>query len=914
MSKSTMGSRPQNGNIIVIEDSDDEADAGNQFEQSCSNIAPLTPVVNEAKRRKMNHGKPATTGNELRKTSWDFEAGSSRKDHRGSGSDGAEVCSPRSLPESPDTGSGSTSPNDSEMEISPFAPARHGRDGLRNASGSANLLGATSGFSASRLDRITAEFNSREALEKREELIEAEERQREHDLVEIGNTESSGEDGGDDGDDDVVFLRETKKRKRTPSADDSSDGDMTARIGSLQLDEVVQTPAGQSVGARGKAKKSTTSRTSPRNTNTGRRAAPQRPKRNPSIVAPFKELESFKRGSMVLSKNELVEVYEEDMSATTFLYIKHIIINETTGEAKIRGHELRRTRLLQGTLTRIQNELCRMIDVDNDDPRSPLIQGMVEYPMDRVYRIRSLIMTNRQWKAPGDVTFRQLPKQRGVAWAENEGLLVCRQERITYFPDRRLRENQTVNAKNQTTYRYLAADDIPEGHKPADAGLLRDHWRGDETVPGGGYYPGCVPYHKGHFTGHEGGDVFKLPPGQTLKELERIRSGRTSIINLDDDDDSNPGFRRATRAASLSVELAFGVARNSSRISIPLSPIPESGRIQSSSTSMQRFPLKPGQGQMYTYGDAFCGAGGATRGAFMAGLKPIWGFDFDTSACLSWQMNFPDAAIYEMAANTVCDAEKRKKISLQCDVLHMSPPCQFFSPAHTVPGINDEMNSAALMACDEVLKRAKPRVVTLEQTFGICQPAHILYFNTLVNMFTRNGYSINYKIVNFEEWGLAQKRQRLIVIGAGPGEQLPIIPPVTHTKDTSRNPHLLPYTAAGSLINSVPRDALNHDIESATFTQRRRSWCPNGILPRAMTTSGGGNCHPSGLRNLTLREFAVLQGFPVDHRFAGTAIKKQIGNAVPPSMARILFTTARKALEKADGVVAAAPEVIELDD
>lgn len=86
-----------------------------------------------------------------------------------------------------------------------------------------------------------------------------------------------------------------------------------------------------------------------------------------------------------------------------------------------------------------------------------------------------------------------------------------------------------------------------------------------------------------------------------------------------------------------------------------------------------------------------------------------------------------------------------------------------------------------------------------------------------------------------------------------------------------------------------------------------------------MTTSGGQNHHPDGYRNLTLREYATLQGFPLSHRFEGKAIKRQIGNAVPPSMAKLLFTTARKALEKADGVqkfndsMIEGREIIELD-
>lgn len=70
-----------------------------------------------------------------------------------------------------------------------------------------------------------------------------------------------------------------------------------------------------------------------------------------------------------------------------------------------------------------------------------------------------------------------------------------------------------------------------------------------------------------------------------------------------------------------------------------------------------------------------------------------------------------------------------------------------------------------------------------------------------------------------------------------------------------------------------------------------------------MTTSGGQNYHPSGKRDLTLREYACLQGFPLDHVFSGKHVKKQIGNAVPPCIAKVLFESIRKDLERADGVV-----------
>ncbi len=70
-----------------------------------------------------------------------------------------------------------------------------------------------------------------------------------------------------------------------------------------------------------------------------------------------------------------------------------------------------------------------------------------------------------------------------------------------------------------------------------------------------------------------------------------------------------------------------------------------------------------------------------------------------------------------------------------------------------------------------------------------------------------------------------------------------------------------------------------------------------------MTTSGGQNYHPSGTRDLTLREYAALQGFPMVHVFKGNYVKKQIGNAVPPFCAKVLFESIKKDLDRADGVI-----------
>ena len=71
--------------------------------------------------------------------------------------------------------------------------------------------------------------------------------------------------------------------------------------------------------------------------------------------------------------------------------------------------------------------------------------------------------------------------------------------------------------------------------------------------------------------------------------------------------------------------------------------------------------------------------------------------------------------------------------------------------------------------------------------------------------------------------------------------------------------------------------------------------------------TGGGFYHPNGRRPFTDREWACLQGFPVDHKFGNGNVRHQIGNAVPPSVAKKVFGHIREALMKADGVEEVEP-------
>ena len=103
-------------------------------------------------------------------------------------------------------------------------------------------------------------------------------------------------------------------------------------------------------------------------------------------------------------------------------------------------------------------------------------------------------------------------------------------------------------------------------------------------------------------------------------------------------------------------------------------------------------------------------------------------------------------------------------------------------------------------------------------------------------------------------------------------------------------------------ISQIPRDVELHNPSAPELRRQERAYDGDVPFPHTITCSGGSKLHPSGLRNFTLREFACLQGFPLEHRF-GNGARKQIGNAVPPVVAKVFFEAVIQALKKADGLL-----------
>lgn len=175
--------------------------------------------------------------------------------------------------------------------------------------------------------------------------------------------------------------------------------------------------------------------------------------------------------------------------------------------------------------------------------------------------------------------------------------------------------------------------------------------------------------------------------------------------------------------------------------------------------------------RQFTFADAFCGAGGASRGAVMAGLKVtllhlracpdlkqeggtkncltrwqlVFGVDRWPVSCATWRRNFPGARMFEQDISDFIHNVEINYKSHPIDFLHLSPPCQFWSPlAYPHAGRNNEENMAILFACPELINKIRPRVFTLEQTFGLTHDAHAEFLNALIKGFTCHGYSVQW--------------------------------------------------------------------------------------------------------------------------------------------------------------------------
>lgn len=163
--------------------------------------------------------------------------------------------------------------------------------------------------------------------------------------------------------------------------------------------------------------------------------------------------------------------------------------------------------------------------------------------------------------------------------------------------------------------------------------------------------------------------------------------------------------------------------------------------------------------------DLFCGAGGMTYGFKQAGIKSIVANDIEMDACTTIKVNNPEIPVIcgDITADEIKDSIVELGTKYCADLVCGGPPCQGFSLAGK-RFIDDPRNQLFKEFVD-VVSKINPKLFVMENVEGLLSFSQGEIYSQIINLFSNLGYDVVGRVLNAVEYGVPQKRKRVIVIG-----------------------------------------------------------------------------------------------------------------------------------------------------
>ena len=327
-------------------------------------------------------------------------------------------------------------------------------------------------------------------------------------------------------------------------------------------------------------------------------------------------------------------------------------------------------------------------------------------------------------------------------------------------------------------------------------------------------------------------------------------------------------------------------------------------------------------------GELFAGAGGMALGASMAkyagiGFRHVWATDNNRDACDTFRLNV-EIDKSRVICKDVEDLDFNRLSPI--DGLIFGFPCNDFSVVGEKKGISGRFGGLYRYGV-KALRHFKPKFFVAENVSGLTSVNKNADFERIVSELAGEGYEVSSKLYKFEEYGVPQRRHRVIIVGfrsdlrvkfnhPEPTGERPITAAealggisehATNNELTAQNPRVverLKHIEPGenAFTADLPEHLRLNMRSGAMISQIYRRLIPDQPS-YTITGSGGGGTHMyhwEEHRALTNRERARLQTFPDLFRFCGAkeSVRKQIGMAVPPLGVKPIFEAVAKATLK----------------
>ena len=311
----------------------------------------------------------------------------------------------------------------------------------------------------------------------------------------------------------------------------------------------------------------------------------------------------------------------------------------------------------------------------------------------------------------------------------------------------------------------------------------------------------------------------------------------------------------------------------------------------------------------------FSGSGGLDLGFKKSGFEIIWANEYDKSIWETYEKNHP---------NTILDRRNIVDVDSSevpdCDGIIGGPPCQSWSEAGSLRGIEDKRGQL-FFDFIRIIRDKQPKFFLAENVSGMLAPRHQVALSNIKKLFEDCGYNLSFKLLNSSNFGVPQDRLRVFFIGIRKDFNFKYEFPKPFDKKITlkdsiwdlRN-NVLPADKKNQ-TNGDKCKIPNHEYLTGGFSSifksrnRVRSWDEQSFTIQA----GGRHCpiHPqapkmikleknkqifdpqyeSKYRRLSVREVARIQTYPDDFKFYYKSLLdgyKMIGNSVPIQLAYVL--------------------------